>query len=103
MPAPKKHVRIQFTDAPTPKASPADALISKAKTGTGIAMPSVAGLNALRVVLDHNDTQSGPTKKVGSQAAIDMLRDHYGWCGQSVVGLNAVCRRAFGRKSWGTK
>jgi hypothetical protein len=98
---PKKHVRTQSTDART--ADPAAALIAGAKHGTALGAPSDEGLKALRTILDHNDSQNAPTKRVGSQAAIDMLQAHYGWKGASISALNALCRRAFGRKSWGSK
>lgn len=82
--------------------SPADALIASVKHGTSRALPPPEALEALRKVIAHNDHTSAPTKRVGSQAAIDMLQEHYGWQGTSLSSLNNLCRRAFGRKSWGT-
>lgn len=101
MPVSKKKARTS-ADAREASPSPADALIAKVRSGTSRAMPPLAALDALRKILEHNDVTSAPTKRVGSQAAIDMLQEHYGWQGSSLSSLNNLCRRAFGRKSWGT-
>ena len=91
-------MKIKKTAGP----SPADALIAKVASGTMRAQPPPEALAALRKILTHNDATSAPNKRVGSQAAIDMLQEHYGWQGASISSLNTLCRRALGRKSWGT-
>ena len=88
------------TDAPA--ADPAANLIAKVARGTQLEDASPAALAALRQLCAHNDVTSAPTKRVGSQAAIDMLREHYEWRGASISALNSLCRRALGRRSWGT-
>lgn len=88
---------------PSAKADPAAALIATVSAGTTKADPTPEGLDALRKVIAHNDSQDAPTKKVGVNAAIDMLNTHYGWKGKSISSLNSLCRRVLGRKSWGTK
>jgi hypothetical protein len=101
MPAPKKHVRTQSTDARTAPSDPAAALIAAVERGTAKPLPSVEALAALQKLIAHNDSASAQVTRVGSAAAIDMLRTHYGWSGSSIGALNGLCRRAFGRASWG--
>lgn len=89
------------TDEPAP--DPAAALIATVARGTARELPSPEAIAALAKLCEYNDhTANGPTKRVGSQAAIDMLQKHYGWMGASVSSLNSLCRQALGRKSWGT-
>ena len=64
-------------------------------------MPPPEAIEALRKLIAYNDETRAPTKRVGSQAAIDMLQKHYDWQGASISSLNLLCRQAFGRKSWG--
>lgn len=98
---PKKQVRAS-ANALTTAADPAASLIAAVRLGTAKDAPSPEALEALRKILAHNDTQAAPTKRVGSQAAIDMLQAHYGWKGGSLSALNSLCHRVLGRKSWGT-
>lgn len=96
---PKRNVRTHSTHAPK---DPAEALIETIRYGVAKALPSPEALTALRRLIEHNDSESAPTKKVGAHAAIALLQKHYAWKGASISALNSLCRRAFGRKSWGT-
>ncbi len=87
-------------NAPSP-ASPADALIETVRRGASRDLPPQAAMDALRKLIEYNDTASGPSKRVGIQAAVTMLTEHYGWEGGRYA-LDALCRKAFGRRSWGT-
>lgn len=95
-----KSVRTQTHAASN--SDPAAGLIDAVRFGVSKPLPSVEALSALQKLIKYNDAAEGPTKRVGSQSAIDMLQTHYGWKGTSISALNALCRRAFGRKSWGT-
>jgi len=85
------------------KRTPADELIAAASVGARTPQPSAAGLDALRTLCTHNDAsgRSGPGR-VSAEAAIVMLRTHYGWQGAGRTALDSLCRSAFGRRSYGT-
>src|SRR4051812_29056252 len=55
----------------------------------------------LELIIAHND--SAGAAKVTADEAIKLLRESYGWTGNSKDALNAFCRRALGRTSFGKK
>lgn len=83
-------------------ADPAAALIASVSRGTTRDDPPAEAIAQLRRLCEHNDSQTANVKKVGSQAAVEMLQAHYAWKGSSKSALDSLCRRALGRKSWGT-
>lgn len=100
---PKKTVRASANARKhaTPTApDPVQALIDKAARGTTKSAPPEV-IDAVRRFVEHNDANSAPTKKVGADVAITVLQG-LGWVGQSKSALDSLCRRALGRKSWGT-
>lgn len=82
-------------------ASPADALIAAQKKCLTLADPPANACAELAKILTHNDVQPRNASRVGADAAIKMLRE-LGWAGGSRAGLNSLCARRFGRKSFGT-
>lgn len=80
----------------------ADALIASADRGTA-PRPSPAAIVALRKVIAYNDTRprSGASGRVSRDAAVQMLRESFGW-DHGAHALEAFVKRALGRKSWGT-
>lgn len=77
----------------------ADALIEKASQGQHLADPTPQAMVELKKVLDYNE--AAPHKrKVSAAAAIEMLQS-FGWIG-SRQALDALCRRNFGRRTYGT-
>lgn len=79
----------------------ATALIAAAKARQFTAAPPEAALTELREVLAYNDTV--PVRaRVSAADATDMLAAH-GWTCTSREGLDSLCRRVLGRKSYGTK
>lgn len=84
------------------KAAPAAAkLIAAAKARQFTAAPPEAALAGLREVLAYNDTV--PLRaRVSADDAIAMLAEH-GWTCRSRQGLDSLCRRVLGRKTYGTK
>lgn len=83
----------------TKKRTQADTLIEKASRGRVADEPSAAALAELQKVLQYND--SAPWgKRVSADAALDMLSSS-GW-DHSRQALDALCRRRFGRRSYGT-
>lgn len=82
--------------------TPAAKLIAAARAKVA-ALPSAEGIEALRQLCTHNDSisRSGPGR-VSADEAITMLRSHYSWSSNSRTALNTVCRKALGRRSYGT-
>ena len=88
--------------AKKPSTPPAAAkLIAAAKARQFTAAPPEAALAELREVLAYNDTVPFRAR-VSADDAIDMLGKH-GWPCKSRTALDTMCRRAMGRKSYGTK
>lgn len=79
--------------------SPAGALILHAAKGKNVADPSEHALAELKAVLEYNDAAPWG-KRVSADAAMEMLAG-LGW-DRSRATLDAVCRRIFGRRSYGT-
>ena len=86
-------------DAKSPRTSPAGALIERAQRGQHAADPSATALAELKKVLEHNDGAAWG-KRVSADAALEMLAS-LGW-DHSRQALDALCRRRFGRRSYGT-
>lgn len=84
---------------PAPKAADAAALIAKAKTRNVAADPSDAAMTELKKILAYNDLASWSTK-VSFEDVSAMLTAH-GWTLTGRDSLNSLCRRAFGRASFG--
>ncbi len=98
---PTKTVRTRAHARTAP--SPAAALIAKAKNPKTVEDVGSGGIEALRELIAHNDSISrSDSSRVSADAATKMLRDHFGWSGNSRCALNSLCRRLFGRTSWGT-
>lgn len=92
------------TSAPPPRAALAPSaakLIAAAKQRTAVEAPSDDGMAELRALVEYNDTVPCPAR-VSADDALEMLRG-YGWARASRGALDALCKRAFGRKSYGTK
>jgi hypothetical protein len=85
-----------------PSRAPAAAnLIAAAKARQFTAAPPEAALAELREVLAYNDTVPFRAR-VSAEDAIDMLAKH-GWTCTTRSGLDSMCRRVLGRKTYGTK
>lgn len=85
----------------TKAATPAAALIAAAKQRQFTAAPPEAALADLREIIAYNDTV--PLRaRVSADDAINMLGKH-GWTCRSRQGLDSLCRRVLGRKTYGTK
>lgn len=78
----------------------ADALIAKASRGQHMTDPNPTALAELQKVLKYND-DAPHKRKVSAVAAVEMLHS-FGWAG-SRQALDSLCRRSFGRRSYGTK
>ncbi len=83
---------------PAPKPTAAE-LIAAVRGGTSTGVPTPAALAELREIIEYNDTESAPTKRVGQDAAIALLRSH-GWQGCSRSALLHLCRTVLSRSSW---
>lgn len=88
--------------APTDAHTSAAALIAAAASNrhTGVPDPSETAIAELGKVLAHNDS-SARWNRVRQTDAIKMLQG-MGWTGASSIALDSLCRRVFGRKSWGS-
>jgi hypothetical protein len=87
---------------PLPSAAPAAAkLIAAAKARQFTAAPSEAAMAELNEVLAYNDTVPFRAR-VSAADMIAHLSEH-GWTCTSRVGLDSMCKRVLGRKSYGTK
>lgn len=97
----------KHTDRPSARvrtsADPVAALIDSARVGTTKALPPPEALDALRRICAYNDSETSPTKKVSMSSAVELLQTNYAWTGTSRSSLDSLCRRALGRKSWGSK
>jgi hypothetical protein len=87
------------TKQQTQKRTQADALIAKASEGQHMADPSATALAELGKVLEYND-EAPHKRRVSAAAAIEMMQS-LGWKG-SRQALDALCRRSFGRRTYGT-
>lgn len=77
----------------------ADALIASAQRGRHLAEPNAKALAVLEKVLAYND--GAPHKRrVPAEAMLETLRG-FGWNGARHA-LESLCRRRFGRRSYGT-
>lgn len=85
-----------------PKPNPAKALIEQASK-RGPPLPTGQWRGALETLFAYNDACSACSQRVSADAAIRMLREQYGWARAGRGALDALCREAFGRKSYGTK
>jgi hypothetical protein len=83
------------------KVSAAAALIEAAKRKQTAPTPPPEAMHALRELVAYNDT-TGAGGRVPAVAAIEMLRE-CGWPCSSRTGLDSLCKRELGRKSYGTK
>jgi len=97
MPKVNRRTHQRPTDAARPTA---EDLIAAVRGGTSTPEPSAAALAELRKICTYNDLERAPTKRVGQDEAIKLLRS-YGWEGSSRTALHSLCRRSLGRKSWG--
>lgn len=95
---PKHNVRTDVAHAPS-AASLIAQVEARGPTST-IPAPSAAALAELRAVIEHNDA-SPRSVRVPADRAIELLRA-LGWGGKSRVAFEAVCKRHFGRRSYGT-
>lgn len=88
---------------PTPRKravpTAAAALIAKAREGQHTSDPSADALKALQEILEYNDGAPRP-RRVSCDAVLEMLHAA-GWQGAR-CSLDALCRRRFGRRSYGT-
>jgi hypothetical protein len=96
-----KQTKTKPSAAPAaPSRAPAAAkLIAAAKARQFTAAPPE--LAELREVLAYNDTVPFRAR-VSAEDAIDMLAKH-GWTCTTRAGLDSMCRRVLGRKTYGTK
>jgi hypothetical protein len=83
----------------TKKRTHADALIERAKRGQHAADPSPTALAELKKVLEHND-HAAWGKRVSADTVLELLAS-LGW-DHSRQALDALCRRRFGRRTFGT-
>lgn len=72
-----------------------------ARSVPALADPPAAALKELKELLEYNDGQSSPNRRIGSTEAVTMLRTH-GWQGAGRTALDSLCVRVFGRGSYGT-
>ena len=56
----------------------------------------------LRLILDHNDANTSPQRRVGALLVIEMLGS-MGWRGRSRAALDYVCALHFKRKGFSKK
>lgn len=81
--------------------SPADALIAKAQTKVLTPFPEEAR-EAMLKIFAHNDSCSrSGSGRVSRAAAVDMLREHFGFTGGEAA-LESACKRVFGRRTFGS-
>ena len=74
-------------------------LIASAKRGQHMAEPNAKALAVLEKVLAYND--GAPHKRrVSAEAMLETLHG-FGWLGARPA-LDSLCRRRFGRRSYGT-
>ena len=82
------------------KPTKAAALIAAAQSKSRAPDPSPEALAELKALLDHNDASSR-TYRVSAEAATKMLNG-MGWAPRARRCLDDLCRRHFGRHSYGT-
>jgi hypothetical protein len=73
-------------------------LISQASSASGTKLPPPDALVELKKILDHNDTAPRPLR-VSAERVLELLQSYNYSCRREK--LNAVCKAAFGRHSFG--
>lgn len=95
----QKRTQLKGNALKTQRRTQADALIAKASRGHAIEEPSATALAELQKVLEYN--AGAPWgKRVSAEAALEMLAS-LGW-DRGRQALDTLCRRRFGRRSYGT-